>query len=91
MLLTFATPAKAIVKMLYKEEEYKELREKTILVTDLISVEFKYHDKYRKELTKDDRDTSIVGRPADKFKKVAGYVDNYVLEMKSSCFYEHCV
>ena len=78
--------AKAIVKMLKKKEKYKELRVKTILVTDLISAEFIYHDKFRKELTRDDRDTSVVGRPADGFKKVTEYVDNYVLKMNQVVF-----
>ena len=32
-------------------------------------------------MTRDDRDTSIVGRPADGFKKVTGYVDNYILKL----------
>ena len=81
LLLTLDAPAKAIVKMLKKKEKYKESREKTILVTDLISAEFKYHDKCRKELTRDDRDTSILERPADGFKKVTDYVDNYFLKM----------
>ena len=95
LLLTLDAPAKAIVKMLKKKEMYKESREKTILVTDLISAEFKYHDKCRKESTRDDRDTSIVERPADGFKKVidyverpadgfkkvTDYVDNYFLKM----------
>ena len=57
------------------------MREKTTLVADLISVEFKYHDKCRKELIRDDRDTSVVGQSVDGFKKVTDYVDNYVLKM----------
>ena len=81
LLLTLDAPAKAIVKMLKKKEMYKESRENTILVTDLISAEFKSHDKCRKELTRDDRNTSIVERPADGFKKVTDYVDNYFLKM----------
>ena len=80
-MLTLDAPAKAIVKMLKKKEMYKESRENTILVTDLISAEFKSHDKCRKELTRDDRNTSIVERPADGFKKVTDYVDNYFLKM----------
>ena len=81
LLLTLDAPAKAIVKMLEKKEKYKELREKTILVTDLMSAEFKYHNKCRKELTRDNRDTSIVGRAAGGLKKVTDYVDNYVLKI----------
>ena len=81
LLLILDGPAKAIVKMLEKKEKYKDLREKTILVTDLISAEFKYHDKCRKKLARDDRDTSIVERLADGFKKVTDYVHNYVLKM----------
>ena len=80
-MLTLDAPTKAIVKMLKKKEMYKESREKTILVTDLISAEFKYHDKCRKKLARDDRDTSIVERLADGFKKVTDYVHNYVLKM----------
>ena len=56
----------------YKNKDRDEIRECPLLLTldSLISAEFKYHDKCRKELTRDDKDTSIVGRPADRFKKV---------------------
>ena len=47
----------------------------------ILSLLFKYHDKCRKELTRDDRDTSVVGWPADGFKKVTSYVESYVLKI----------
>ena len=48
LLLTLDGPAESILEMLKKKEKYKELKEKTILVNDLISAEFKYHDRRRK-------------------------------------------
>ena len=56
------------------------MREKAILVTSFISAEFKYDDKRRKELTRDDKDISVVGRPADGFQKVTSHVVNYVFK-----------
>lgn len=53
--------------MLQKKKSTK-IEEKTILFTNLISAELKYHDKYRKDLARDDGSTSTVRRPADDFK-----------------------
>ena len=44
LMLKLDALAKAIVKMLEMKQKYKELREKTILVTDFISAEFKCHE-----------------------------------------------
>ena len=51
------------------------------MLTDLIAAEFKYHDKCRKDIIREDRETSLVGWRSVGLKKVTDYVDNYVFEM----------
>ena len=81
LLLTLDATAEKILIMLEKKEKYNELKEKNGLLTDLISAEFKYHDRCRKDIMREDRETSIVGRKMAGFEKVTEYIDNYVLKM----------
>ena len=51
------------------------------LIDNLIAAEFKYHDRWWKELMREDRETTTVGRPNAGFKKAVDYIDNYVVKM----------
>ena len=79
--LTLDIPAEKIKEQISKKDRYKQLAEKIILIDDLIAAEFKYHDRCRKELMRDERETTSVGRPNAGFKKVLDHIDDYVVKL----------
>ena len=81
LLLTLDIPADKVREQIFKKDQYKELAEKLHLIDNLIAAEFKYHDRCRKELMREDRETTTVGRPNAGFKKAVDYIDNYVVKM----------
>ena len=93
--VTLESTAKNILAQLEKnKEKYGELLHRLILVDDIISAEFKYHDYCRKELLRDDRTSAVVGRPNVGFDKVKDYIDNYILKVNQvvsmNVIYELC-
>ena len=81
LLVTLKIPAEKIREQIMKKQEYKALAERVILLHDLIAAEFKYHEKCKRDLMRDERDTSIVGRPNAALEKVSEFIDTHVVAM----------
>lgn len=73
-------PAEKIRNMLQRKEKYKKLHKKTVL-KDLIATELKYHDRCKKDIMKEGRKKSIIGRKVAEFGKVIDYIDDCVFDV----------
>ena len=82
MNLTLDAAAQNLITAISTKEKYKELRDRTQwCLEDLIAAEFKYHDRCRKELIREDRETSFVCRPPSGFVNVKEFVDDNILTL----------
>lgn len=73
-----------LMKQIYlreiRKEKYKNLYKKTVL-KDLIATELKYHDRCKKNLMREGRKKSIIGRKVAEFGKVIDYIDDCVFDV----------